>query len=162
MIILEDSIASAQRTVLDNCRVSFLDKLRTCPGPCWEWTGPFNTKGYGHLRTKQFGYVLGHRLSYASFKGPCDNGLEIHHVCENKCCVNPDHLQKVTHSVNMSETIGLGVSPQTHCKSGKHLLSEVGIMLRKNGRRLCVACRTASQNKRNWARPIKTKRRTVS
>src|SRR5262245_4852943 len=77
---------------------------------CWTWTGPLHENGYG-LFTR---YVAGfkrtdprrvltrraHRLSYEMFVGPIPRGLELDHLCRNRACVRPDHLEPVTHKVN--------------------------------------------------------------
>ena len=72
---------------------------------CWEWQSITGSSGYGML--KVFGkMVSAHRFSYELYKGEIPKGLEILHSCDNKLCVNPDHLRIGTHSENMRETIG--------------------------------------------------------
>jgi len=66
---------------------------------CWEWIGKRRPDGYGSLR------VLGrdtrtHRFSYETFVGPIPKGLVIDHLCENKACARPDHLEPVTIAEN--------------------------------------------------------------
>jgi hypothetical protein len=67
---------------------------------CWLWRGAVGTRGYGvwwHGRR----LVRPHVFAYVLFVGPIPEGLEIDHVCGNKLCVNPLHLEAVSHSENM-------------------------------------------------------------
>ena len=64
---------------------------------CWLWTASVNSRGYG---TSMRGQLV-HRISYRLIKGEIPGGLEIDHICSNKRCVNPEHLEAVSHLVNM-------------------------------------------------------------
>lgn len=69
---------------------------------CWNWTGDMMTGGYG--RVKCWGFYRGaHQLSYELHNGPIPSGMHILHSCDNKRCVNPDHLSIGTHAENMAE-----------------------------------------------------------
>jgi hypothetical protein len=65
-------------------------------GSCWIWTGARMLSGYG-----LFGEVTAHRFSYELFVGLIPVGLELDHLCRTKACVNPCHLEAVTHHENM-------------------------------------------------------------
>lgn len=71
---------------------------------CWFWKGGLDTNGYGCFKipSKQ---VIAHRFSYELFKGRIPKGLVIDHICRNKSCVNPDHLDAVTQKENISRAI---------------------------------------------------------
>lgn len=73
---------------------------------CWVWNGSTSGRyGYGkfHLAaTPKMLAVLAHRFSYVIHVGPIEEGLEIDHLCRNKLCVNPDHLEAVTHRENIT------------------------------------------------------------
>lgn len=84
---------------------SFKERLEmfTSPEPttgCWLWFGRLTGKGYG-ATNKDGRYINAHRASYELVKGPIPDGLEIDHLCRVRCCVNPDHLEAVTHAENL-------------------------------------------------------------
>jgi hypothetical protein len=67
---------------------------------CWEWKGAKDGDGYGHLGVA--GSVVGaHRYAYELLVGPIPEGLHLDHLCRNRPCVNPDHLEPVTQAVNV-------------------------------------------------------------
>lgn len=69
---------------------------------CWEWKGLKGSSGYGHF--KVFGKFVGcHRYSYELHNGYIPEGMEVIHSCDNRICINPDHLSVGTHSQNMKE-----------------------------------------------------------
>lgn len=81
-------------------------ETRSMPEPnsgCWLWLGALKDTGYGRLILAGR-YWAAHRLSYVLYKGPIPDGLEIDHLCRTRCCVNPDHLEAVTRSVNCSRS----------------------------------------------------------
>lgn len=66
---------------------------------CWVWQRGENGQGYGYIGAKDR-KGLAHRIYYEQAKGPIPDGLVIDHRCENRLCVNPDHLQAVPQSHN--------------------------------------------------------------
>lgn len=79
-------------------KTSFWDRVEPT-GFCWQWTGPVNNKGYG--RGSHNGASVGaHRVAYMMLVGEIPKGLTLDHLCRNTGCVNPDHLEPVTASVN--------------------------------------------------------------
>lgn len=70
---------------------------------CWPWTGWFNANGYAMLsfRTKQGRTRRAHRIAFELLRGPIPEGLELDHVCRNRGCVNPWHLDAVSHQENL-------------------------------------------------------------
>src|SRR5882757_7719220 len=87
---------------------------------CWNWSGAKNEKGYGLFSTGHSRKIYAHRFSYIRAHGLIPEGTEIHHTCNNPSCVNPQHLEAITHKENMSHGKR---TTQTHCKRG-HLFDE--------------------------------------
>jgi hypothetical protein len=71
------------------------------PSTCWMWTGAVNAEGYGVFQTWPSGTVLAHRWSWELFHGPIPEGLHMDHLCHERRCVNPDHLDPVTNGENV-------------------------------------------------------------
>jgi hypothetical protein len=80
----------------------FLDRLSPEPNTgCWFWLGGLNGEGYGYLRVDGV-LTPAHLFGYRALIGPVPRGLELDHLCRNKGCVNPRHLEPVTHKVNVN------------------------------------------------------------
>lgn len=77
----------------------FWSKVEKTDG-CWNWTGALNGDGYGSFRVGA-GTVKAHGFTWELANGPVPAGLELDHVCRNRACVRPDHLEAVTHIVNV-------------------------------------------------------------
>jgi hypothetical protein len=105
---------------------------------CWTWTGGLDSHGYGNfaLAGKSFG---AHRISYLLQVGPIPDGLEIDHLCFNRKCINPEHLEPVTHQENSRRRS----ARLTACKWG-HEFDEANTY-RHDGKRRCRACNRRHQ-----------------
>lgn len=68
-------------------------------GECWIWVARLNRNGYGRLY-HEGDERMAHRVTYEAMIGPIPEGLLLDHRCNTRCCVNPAHLEPVTHSVN--------------------------------------------------------------
>lgn len=71
-------------------------------GTCWIWTGAITSRGYGALRGDDGQLLLTHRFSYELHVGPIPDGLVIDHLCRNRACCNPTHLEPVTQWENIT------------------------------------------------------------
>lgn len=118
---------------------------------CWEWMAAKVPMGYGQLRIPG-GHLYAHRVAYEELVGPIPDGLSLDHLCRNTSCVNPAHLEPVTHRENCLRGVGFSAKNalKTHCKRG-HEFSEENTRAYR-GRRLCRACDREYQLKKYHAR----------
>lgn len=108
---------------------------------CWNWTGATSKDGYGIMVVAQVTNYMP-RYSWELHRGPITDDMEPDHLCRNRACVNPDHLEPVTHRVNVLR----GESPtainarKTHCRRGHEFDSENTYITPSTGGRNCRTC----------------------
>lgn len=117
---------------------------------CWNWIGCVAGlhRNYGNIGTKN-GTIFAHRFSYIIHKGEIPKGFVIDHLCRNTLCVNPDHLEAVTHRENLLRGIGHTAinANKTKCLRG-HEYTPENTSYKTNGTRKCNECNRLRSN--NW------------
>lgn len=132
---------------------------------CWVWQKPLSIGGYGRL------WGTGsHRLAYMAYVGPIGMGQDIDHLCRNRACANPAHLEPVTRKENLARGDGIKrqkeqAGSKATCSAGHYLSDDNTYIRPSDGARLCRVCRStgwatyAQENrdavnarKRSWRR----------
>lgn len=121
-------------------------------GPCWLWTGKLDQNGYANRTTVNGVKDSPHRLAYRALVGPIPDELEIDHLCCVRHCVNPAHMDAVTHALNTERR----VIYKTHCKSGHPLSGDNLRIDPRTGTRHCRICNAQRQ------RELHAKRRAAN
>ena len=124
---------------------------------CWLWTAYRNRCGYGQFWDASR-MVKAHRFAYELLVGPIPDGRETDHLCRVRHCVNPAHLEPVTHRENTmrGDTIPARQAARTHCPNG-HPLVEGNLVpfdLRRGWRACLICSRERSRARRARQRAV--------
>lgn len=124
-----------------------LEKISINENGCWCWTSSIKPNGYGcfwHDGAQR----NAHRVSYELFIGPIPEGLDLDHLCRNRACVNPEHLEPVTRSVNLNKGLKKSKVPKKlFCKNGHEFTQENTAVYEYVRGRRCKTCANATAKK---------------
>jgi len=132
---------------LEAIKKRFWDKVQKTE-QCWIWIGALDAGGYGAV-TIDNRRLRAHRVSFEWEQGTIHDGLVVDHLCRNRACVNPTHMEVVTPKINTAR----GYSPpainayRTECAIG-HPFDLFNTYIRTNGKRECRTCK--KDRKRIW------------
>jgi hypothetical protein len=126
-------------------------EYRIMPEPnsgCWLWIGGLTTNGYGKITHARKRFAV-HRVVYKLTRGDINPALEIDHLCRNRCCCNPQHLELVTSRINLLRGDGVGGKNyrKTRCKNGHELIAPN--IYPNSRKRRCIICSRVGNAMRN-------------
>jgi len=132
----------------------FWDKVRR-GDKCWLWVGARSSTGYGQIAAAGR-LVYAHRFAYELLVGDIPETLQIDHLCRNRACVNPDHMEAVTQRVNIlrGESTAARNAAKTHCRRG-HPFDEANTIHLSRGGRQCRTCH--SERERGADKKLRTR-----
>ena len=108
------------------------------PDECWIRDGYHTSLGYAMFHDATGAPTGAYRCAYEALVGPIPDGMTIDHLCRNRACVNPAHLEPVTHAENLRRAAE--ATRTDHCPAG-HLFDSANTYTDRNGYRKCRACR---------------------
>lgn len=136
----------------------FRSKIEPTADGCWTWQAA-TTNGYGvYWDNVECRVRMAHRWAYEHLIGAVPDELPLDHLCRNRSCVYPAHLEPVTHQVNILRGVGATArnAAKTHCSKG-HPYDEANTWIDPTGRRKCRQCYPPPQHaghQRTWTHCI--------
>lgn len=127
--------------------------VRVCRGEgCWEWAGSKTAAGYGNLRLPSGANGYAHRVSFELTRGPIPAGMVLDHLCRNRACVNPEHLEPVSQLENVRRGASAYGEIKKSCPRGHDMTDATNVYTRPSGYKVCRHCASAQNDKRRVAR----------
>lgn len=110
------------------------------PGGCWIWKAGKSRRGYGKFWHNDYTWLV-YKWAFENLVGPVPKGLTLDHLCRNRLCVNPAHLEPVSAVENVMRGTGITAvnAKKTHCSKG-HPFSGYNVAFNKDGSRRCREC----------------------
>lgn len=154
-----------------HCSAPITDRFmaKVSPEPmsgCWLWLGVIDASGYGRFGIGSHAdgsnrMAQAHRVAYELFRGAIPDGMELDHLCRLECCVNPAHLEPVTHRVNCLRGTGQGAinATKTHCLRGHEFTPENTII--NQGKRYCRECNRLRTGRERLRRQAERSNRAI-
>lgn len=128
--------------------IRFCRKIGFDDNGCWIWTAPLAPDHYPQIKVDGR-FVYAHCFSYEYFRGPIPHGYEVDHLCRNKSCVSPWHLEPVTPAVNCQRAGNGGYNKvKTHCPRGHPYDEENTYRSPGRAHRVCRIC--MKEANRRW------------
>ncbi|MFF9309904.1 HNH endonuclease signature motif containing protein [Streptomyces sp. NPDC014748] len=145
---------------VEDTRINNFTRYEVSGNGCWIWTGPlFQSNGYGQMSRAYKGTNLAYRAFYLKHVGSVPEGLQLDHLCRDRRCVNPQHLEPVTPAENQRRGL-MGYGARTLCKAGLHDITDPANWYSPPGNpnaRSCYPCAKAK-----WARQDARRRKTIA
>lgn len=135
--------------ILEQIKQKILSKILIDPNTeCWLWQGYADRDGYARIEVIGGKNKFVHRLSYEAFTGSIPEGMSIDHICKNRGCCNPKHLQQLSIKENILRGDGASSknNKKTHCNEG-HEFSAENTYINNRSARVCKTCAKISANK---------------
>jgi hypothetical protein len=134
-----------------NISTDLLHKVVLGENGCWTLPGKLQKDGYKQVRANGATY-LAHRYFYVEFRGPIGKGLVLDHICHNRPCINPDHLEPITQRENCLRGNGtVHYLEKTACPQG-HPYDGDNLYITPQGWRGCQECRRQASRRAYLAR----------
>lgn len=131
--------------------VRFWSKVEKTENGCWHWRGALRN-GYGVINAGGHNgrTLYAHRVAYEALVGQIPAELQLDHLCRNRACCNPAHLEPVTQRENIlrGTSVAARFAERTHCEKG-HAFTGDNLVVRKTGQRECRECKNAAERERH-------------